>query len=55
MADSQGSLSAIDVASFIDQHPVGAFQIKLLLTCAAVLLLDGFDTTAIGFVAPSLV
>jgi AAHS family 4-hydroxybenzoate transporter-like MFS transporter len=54
MADSQGSLSAIDVASFIDQHPVGAFQIKLLLTCAAVLLLDGFDTTAIGFVAPSL-
>jgi AAHS family 4-hydroxybenzoate transporter-like MFS transporter len=55
MADSQGSRSAIDVASFIDQHAVGAFQIKLLLTCAAVLLLDGFDTTAIGFVAPSLV
>jgi AAHS family 4-hydroxybenzoate transporter-like MFS transporter len=26
----------------------------LLLTCAAVLFLDGFDTTAIGYVAPSL-
>jgi len=41
-------------ASFIDQQPVGGFQVKLLLTCAAVLLLDGFDTTAIGYVAPSL-
>lgn len=45
---------AIDVAGFIDRQPVGGFQIKLLLTCASVLLLDGFDTTAIGFVAPSL-
>ena len=26
----------------------------MLLTCAAVLFLDGFDTTAIGYVAPSL-
>src|SRR5476651_1607788 len=44
----------VDVAEFIDQQPVGGFQIRLLLTCAAVLLLDGFDTTAIGYVAPSL-
>ena len=46
--------SLVDVAAFIDAQPVGGFQIRLLLTCAAVLLLDGFDTTAIGFVAPSL-
>src|SRR4030081_2987955 len=45
---------AIDVADFIDQQPVGAFQIKLLATCAAVLFLDGFDTQAIGYVAPAL-
>ncbi len=44
----------IDVAEFIDRQPVGGFQIKLLLTCAAVLFLDGFDTQAIGYVAPSL-
>ncbi|MBR0756740.1 MFS transporter [Bradyrhizobium jicamae] len=44
----------IDVAGYIDQQPVGAFQIKLLLTCAAVLFLDGFDTQAIGYVAPAL-
>jgi len=47
-------VAAVDVAAFIDAQPVGAFQIKLLLTCAAVLLLDGFDTTAIGYVAPAL-
>lgn len=46
--------ASLDVAQFIDEQPVGIFQIGLLLTCAAVLILDGFDTTAIGFVAPSL-
>jgi MFS transporter, AAHS family, 4-hydroxybenzoate transporter len=46
--------SLVDVAGFIDRQPVSGFQIKLLLTCASVLFLDGFDTTAIGFVAPSL-
>jgi MFS transporter, AAHS family, 4-hydroxybenzoate transporter len=44
----------VDVAEFIDAQPVGGFQIGLLLTCAAVLFLDGFDTTAIGYVAPAL-
>jgi MFS transporter, AAHS family, 4-hydroxybenzoate transporter len=46
--------STVDVAAFIDAQPVGAFQVKLLLTCATVLFLDGFDTTAIGYVAPAL-
>jgi MFS transporter, AAHS family, 4-hydroxybenzoate transporter len=45
----------VDVAAFIDAQPVGAFQVKLLLICATVLFLDGFDTTAIGYVAPALV
>ena len=48
MAMSQSGTSPVDVAEFIDQQPVGGFQIKLLLTCAAVLFLDGFDTQAIG-------
>src|SRR5882762_1601780 len=54
MTVSQSSASPVDVAGYIDQQPVGGFQIKLLLTCATVLFLDGFDTTAIGYVAPSL-
>jgi MFS transporter, AAHS family, 4-hydroxybenzoate transporter len=54
MTVSEASASPVDVAGFIDQQPVGGFQIKLLLTCAAVLFLDGFDTQAIGYVAPAL-
>src|SRR5579872_6420241 len=45
---------AIDVAGFIDSQPVGRFQIRLLLACAAVLFIDGFDTQAIGYVAPAI-
>ena len=50
----RGGPSPVDVAQFIDAQPVGGFQIRLLLTCAAVLFLDGFDTQAIGYVAPAL-
>ncbi len=46
---------AIDIAAVIDQQPVGRYQIRLLLLCAAVLFIDGFDTQAIGYVAPALV
>ena len=49
-----GSGPVVDIADFIDRQPIGGFQIKLLLMCAAVLFLDGFDTQAIGFVAPAL-
>ena len=48
------SAPLVDVAEYIDSQPVGGFQIRLLLTCAAVLFLDGFDTQAIGYVAPAL-
>ena len=51
---SAKAASTVDVAAFIDAQPVGAFQLKLLLICATVLFLDGFDTTAIGYVAPAL-
>ena len=53
-ATDVASASIVDVAEFIDQQPVGGFQLKLLLICAAVLFLDGFDTQAIGYVAPAL-
>jgi AAHS family 4-hydroxybenzoate transporter-like MFS transporter len=45
---------SVDVAGFIDAQPVGRFQIRLLLICAAVLFIDGFDTQAIGYVAPEI-
>jgi MFS transporter, AAHS family, 4-hydroxybenzoate transporter len=49
-----GGLPAVDLVDFIDRQPIGGFQIRLLLICAAVLFLDGFDTQAIGYVAPAL-
>lgn len=45
---------AVDVPGFIDGQPVGRFQVRVLLLCAAVLFVDGFDTQAIGYVAPEL-
>src|SRR6195952_6143093 len=54
ISQMQASGTPVDVAEFIDQQPVGGFQVGLLLTCAAVLFLDGFDTQAIGYVAPAL-
>ena len=44
----------VDVAQFIDHQPIGRFQVRLVLLCAAVLFADGFDTQAIGYVAPEL-
>ncbi len=45
---------SIDLPAFIDRQTVGRGQIGLLLTCAAVLFVDGFDTQAIGYVAPAV-
>jgi AAHS family 4-hydroxybenzoate transporter-like MFS transporter len=49
-----GSEPAIDLVDVIDGQPIGGFQLRLLVLCAAVLFLDGFDTQAIGYVAPAL-
>lgn len=46
--------ATIDIQSFIDAQPVGTPQTRLLLMCAAVLFADGFDTQAIGYVAPAI-
>ena len=49
-----GSGALVDLPAFIDGQPVGPGQLRLLLICAAVLFVDGFDTQAIGYVAPAL-
>ena len=55
VAATQGAASTvIDIPDYIDRQPVGAFQIRVLLICAAVLFIDGFDTQAIGYVAPAV-
>ena len=46
--------SVVDVQGFIDEHPFGRFQRLIFFMCFVIVLLDGFDTAAIGFIAPSL-
>ena len=54
--DPAGSLKAGDVelSAVIDGRPLGAFQLRVALLCALALILDAFNSTSIGFVAPRL-
>jgi AAHS family 4-hydroxybenzoate transporter-like MFS transporter len=49
MAESQ----PVDVQAFLDRHPFSKFQWQIFWLSFAVVLLDGFDTAAVGFIAPS--
>jgi AAHS family 4-hydroxybenzoate transporter-like MFS transporter len=51
MRDSQ----SVDVQSFLNDHPFSRFQWAIFGLCFLIVLADGFDTAAIGFIAPSLV
>jgi hypothetical protein len=42
----------VDVAKVIDEVQLGAFQIRIASLLFAVMLMDGFDTQVIAFVAP---
>jgi AAHS family 4-hydroxybenzoate transporter-like MFS transporter len=46
---------SVDVQTFINEHPFGGFQWLIFAMCFVIVLLDGFDTAAIGFIAPSLI
>src|SRR5689334_11097150 len=51
---ASAATAAVDIPETIDRLPVGRFQIRVLLICAVVLFVDGFDTQAIGYVAPAV-
>ncbi len=44
----------VDISQIIDEQPLSRFQIKVIVLCAAALFMDGFDVTAMGYVAPGL-
>jgi MFS transporter, AAHS family, 4-hydroxybenzoate transporter len=44
----------VNVKEIIDGARVGAFQIRVIMLCLLVSMLDGFDTQSIAFVAPSI-
>jgi MFS transporter, AAHS family, 4-hydroxybenzoate transporter len=44
----------INVSELIDAQPIGGFQLRVFLLCAAVLFVDGFDVQSITYIAPAL-
>jgi len=47
--------ASADVQTLIDQHPFSGWQWMVFALCFVIVLLDGFDTAAIGYIAPSLI
>ncbi|MBK4736305.1 MFS transporter [Noviherbaspirillum pedocola] len=45
----------VDVQEFLNSHRFSGFQWTIFFLCFVIVLLDGFDTAAIGFIAPSLI
>ncbi|SUG19364.1 n-hydroxybenzoate transporter [Salmonella enterica subsp. arizonae] len=41
-----------DLQALIHAAPVGKMQCRVIICCFLVVMLDGFDTAAIGFIAP---
>src|ERR1700755_2915279 len=46
--------AAFDVPSFINSRRTGMTQYAIVLLCGLVMFLDGFDTQAISYMAPSI-
>ena len=51
MATEPRTLTVNDV---IDNQPLSGFQLVTIMLCSLVLLLDGFDTQAMGFLVPPI-
>ncbi len=47
--------SKVQVSQFLDEHGVGAFQIKLIFWTILIAMIDGYDIGAIAFAAPRLI
>jgi MFS transporter, AAHS family, 4-hydroxybenzoate transporter len=50
-----GLASAIEISHLVDNRPIDRWLIGVTALCALVLVFDGYDTQAIGYVAPALV
>lgn len=46
--------NVIDVARAVDESPFGTFQLFIIAVCFLISMIEGFDTQAIAFVAPTI-
>src|SRR5579862_4320559 len=51
---NSGSSALIDITALINTHPLSSFQKQIMVLIGGVVVMDGFDVQAIGFVAPAL-
>src|SRR5258706_11521595 len=49
-----GNPAVVDIAGLINTHPLSSFQKGIMVLIGGVVVMDGFDVQAIGFVAPAL-
>lgn len=52
---AQASADVVDVQQFLNSHRFSAYQWLIFALSFLIVLMDGFDTAAIGFIAPSLI
>ena len=52
--ERQADDDQIDLTALIDSRPMSAFQTRLMVLIGVVVLMDGFNLQAMGFVAPAL-
>src|SRR4051794_41654142 len=48
------SAGTIDVQEFVNTRPMSRYQVMVLMLCFLVVAADGFDTAAVGYIAPAL-
>jgi hypothetical protein len=51
----QSKPRSVDVQTLINENKFSAYQWVIFALCFFIVLLDGFDTAAIGYIAPSLI
>src|SRR5258708_37991221 len=49
-----GNPAVVDIAGLINTHPLSSFQKGIMVLIGGVVVMDGFDVQAIGFIAPAL-
>src|ERR1035438_7409477 len=47
-----GTTSEINLSTLIDSRRLGALQLRIIALCGLVMLVDGFNTQIIGYIAP---
>jgi len=55
MKPSSATPASVDIQTFLNEHRFSSYQWLIFAMCFFIVLLDGFDTAAIGYIAPSLI